>query len=185
MTDLERAKHSREALVGKTVADKYVIRGLLGHGGMGAVYEAEFLEPIAHSPCAIKFVDAEFAADERVVARFAREARSTSALRSAHIVTVIDAGTEHGRPYLVMELLRGEDLGQRLHRTQRTPLAEALHIVAQVLKGLSYAHAAGIVHRDLKPDNVFLMTKGNDPLFAKIVDFGISKIDRLSASMLN
>ena len=187
MTDLEeleqhaqRAREAREALVGKTIAERYVLRGLLGHGGMGAVYEAEHLG--LGKRVAIKFVDPEFATDERVVARFAREARAMSAMESAHIVTVFDAGTEDGRPYLVMELLRGEDLGQRLRRTRRVALAEAMHIVAQVLKGLARAHAAGIIHRDLKPDNVFLLKHDTDPLFAKIVDFGISKIERPRAN---
>ena len=187
MTDLEeheqhaqRAREAREALVGKTIASRYVLRGLLGHGGMGAVYEAEHLG--LGKRVAIKFVDPEFATDEKVVARFAREARVMSAMESAHIVTVFDAGTEDGRPYLVMELLRGEDLGQRLRRTRRVALAEAMHIVAQVLKGLARAHAAGIIHRDLKPDNVFLLKHDTDPLFAKIVDFGISKIERPRAN---
>ena len=187
MTDLEeleqhaqRAREAREALIGKTIAGRYALRGLLGHGGMGAVYEAEHLG--LGKRVAIKFVDPEFATDEKVVARFAREARAMSAIESAHIVTVFDAGTEDGRPYLVMELLRGEDLGQRLRRTRRVALAESMHIVAQVLKGLARAHAAGIVHRDLKPDNVFLVKHDTDPLFAKIVDFGISKIERPRAN---
>lgn len=173
---LERARAVREALIGKTIAGRYVLRALVGHGGMGAVYEAEHLG--LGKRVAIKFIDQEFATDERVVARFAREARAMSAIESAHIVTVFDAGTEDGRPYLVMELLRGEDLGQRLRRTRRVPLPEAMHIVAQVLKGLAKAHAAGIVHRDLKPDNVFILKSDMDPLFAKIVDFGVSKIER-------
>lgn len=171
-----RARAAREALIGKTIAGRYVLRGLLGHGGMGAVYEAEHLG--LGKRAAIKFVDPEFATDEQVVARFAREARAMSAIESAHIVTVFDAGTEDGRPYLVMELLRGEDLGERLRQTTRVPLNEAMHVVAQVLKGLARAHAAGIIHRDLKPDNVFLTKHDTDPLFAKIVDFGISKIER-------
>lgn len=170
-----RAK-SREALIGQTVAGRYAIRALLGVGGMGAVYEAEHLD--LGKPVAIKFVDSEFATDEQVVARFAREARVMSRLDSAHVVTIFDAGSEGGRPYLVMELLRGEDLGNRLRRKRTVPREEALHIVAQVLKGLSRAHAAGIVHRDLKPDNVFLLEKDGDASFAKIVDFGVSKIDR-------
>ena len=180
----ERAKAARESLVGTTVGRRYVLRGLLGHGGMGAVYEAEHIGPGAQlgSRFALKFVDPELATDERLVARFAREARAMSAIDSPHIVTVIDAGTEDGRPYLVMELLRGEDLGQWLNRTQRTPLAETMHVVAQVLKGLARAHAAGIVHRDLKPDNVFLVKHDDDPLFAKIVDFGLSKIERPRAN---
>jgi serine/threonine-protein kinase len=172
----ERARAAREALIGKTIAGKYILRALVGHGGMGAVYEAEHVG--LGKRAAIKFVDAEFATDENVIARFAREARAMSAVESAHIVTVFDAGSDDGRPYLVMELLRGEDLGERLRRTGRVPLGEAMHVVAQVLRGLARAHAAGIVHRDLKPDNVFLVKHDTDPLFAKIVDFGISKIER-------
>ena len=175
-----RAREAREALVGKTITGRYVLRGLLGHGGMGAVYEAEHIA--IGKRVAIKFVDPEFATDEKVVARFAREARAMSAIESAHIVTVFDAGTEDGRPFLVMELLRGEDLGQRLRRTRLVELPAAMHIIAQVLKGLARAHAAGIVHRDLKPDNVFLVKHDTDPLFAKIVDFGISKIERPRAN---
>jgi serine/threonine-protein kinase len=175
-----KARAAREALVGKNVASRYVLRGLVGHGGMGAVYEAEQLG--LGKRVAIKFVDPEFATDEQVVSRFAREARAMSTIESAHIVTILDAGTEDGRPYLVMELLRGEDLGQRLRRTRTVPIGEAMHVVAQVLKGLARAHRAGIVHRDLKPDNVFLTKTDTDPLFAKIVDFGISKIDRPRAS---
>jgi serine/threonine-protein kinase len=176
----QRAREAREALVGRTVAGKYVLRALLGHGGMGAVYEAEH-QGIGKR-VAIKFVDPEFATDEQVVKRFSREARAMSAIESAHIVTVFDAGTEDGRPYLVMELLRGEDLGQRLRRARRVPLGESMHIIAQVLKGLARAHAAGIVHRDLKPDNIFIAKTDTDPLFAKIVDFGISKIERPRAT---
>jgi eukaryotic-like serine/threonine-protein kinase len=176
----QRARSARESLIGKTIAGRYILRGLVGHGGMGAVYEAEHVG--LGKRAAIKFVDPEFATDENVVARFAREARAMSAIESAHIVTVFDAGSEDGRPYLVMELLRGEDLGQRLRRMGRVPLNEAMHIIAQVLKGLARAHGAGIIHRDLKPDNVFLVKHDTDPLFAKIVDFGISKIERPRAN---
>jgi eukaryotic-like serine/threonine-protein kinase len=172
----QRARAAREALVGKTIAGRYVLRGLIGHGGMGAVYEAEVIG--LGKRFAIKFVDPEFATEETVVARFAREARAMSTVESPHIVTVFDAGTEDGRPYLVMELLRGEDLGQRLRKQVRVPVGESMHVIAQVLKGLARAHAAGIIHRDLKPDNVFLVKGHTDPLFAKIVDFGISKIER-------
>ena len=172
----ERARLAREALVGKTIAGRYILRSLLGHGGMGAVYEGEQLN--IGKKVAIKFVDPEFATDEHVRTRFAREAKAMSTIESPHIVSVLDAGTEEGRPYLVMELLRGEDLGQRLRRTPRVPLKESLHIVAMVLKGLSKAHAAGIVHRDLKPDNIFLVKNDGDDDFVKIVDFGVSKIER-------
>jgi serine/threonine-protein kinase len=172
----ERARIAREALVGKTIAGRYLLRSLLGHGGMGAVYEGEQLN--IGKKVAIKFVDPEFATDEQIRTRFAREAKAMSTIESPHIVSVLDAGNEEGRPYLVMELLRGEDLGQRLRRTSRVPLKESLHIVAMVLKGLSKAHGAGIVHRDLKPDNIFLVKNAGDDDFVKIVDFGVSKIER-------
>ena len=173
---LERARAAREALIGQSVAGRYILRALVGHGGMGAVYEAEHLG--LGKRVAIKIVDPEWASDERIAFRFAREARAMSSVESPHIVSVSDAGSEGGRAYIVMELLRGEDLGERLRRTHRLPVGEAMHVVAQVLKGLARAHAAGIIHRDLKPDNVFLLRSGTDPLFAKIVDFGISKIER-------
>ncbi|MDB4994482.1 MAG: serine/threonine protein kinase [Myxococcaceae bacterium] len=167
-----------EKLVGKLVAGRYKITRLIGVGGMGAVYEAE------HSgigkKVAIKFVDREHAGEATVASRFAREARAASAIESDHIVTVFDAGTDDERPFIVMELLRGEDLGQRLRRVGKLELSEALRITAQVLRGLADAHEAGIVHRDLKPDNVFLVEKPGDS-FVKIVDFGISKIERLGS----
>jgi eukaryotic-like serine/threonine-protein kinase len=166
----------RDALLGQTIAGRYLVRKLIGHGGMGAVYEAEHLG--IGKRVAIKVVDPEWAKDERVVARFAREARAMSAVESAHIVSVLDAGSEEGRPYLVMELLRGEDLGARLRRERTLALPDAMHVAAQVLKGLARAHAAGIVHRDLKPDNVFLLRSDTDSTFVKIVDFGVSKIER-------
>jgi len=84
-------------------------------------------------------------------------------------------------PFLVMELLRGEDLRTRLEREGRLPLAEVIHIAGQVAKALHGAHEAGIVHRDLKPDNIFLCERDDDPMFVKIVDFGISKVSRREA----
>jgi tRNA A-37 threonylcarbamoyl transferase component Bud32 len=174
-----------EALVGSKIAAKYTLRRLIGRGGMGAVYEAE--NEAIGKRVAIKIVDEEWAKDESVVHRFAREARVASSVESEHIVTVFDAGMEGRRPYLVMELLRGEDMGTRLRRDRRVPLDEAIHVVAQVLRGLARAHQAGIVHRDLKPDNVYVTDWGADPLFAKILDFGISKIQRSKGgtAMLN
>jgi serine/threonine-protein kinase len=178
MTDRDPAARQRELeeLVGRTVAGKYSITRLIGCGGMGAVYEAENVG--IGKKVALKFVDREFAKDDRVAGRFAREARAASSIESEHIVQVFDAGSDEGRPYIVMELLRGEDLGSRLRRLGRLKLDEALHIVAQMLRGLARAHAAGIVHRDLKPDNVLLLNRGGDASFVKIVDFGISKIAR-------
>ncbi len=143
---------------------------------MGVVYEAEALS--GPERFAIKILDREWTRDTSVVARFAREGRAASAAASEHIVRVLDGGTEAGCPYLVMELLQGEDLGKRLRRQRTLPIDESLHILEQILRGLSAAHRQRVVHRDLKPDNVLLVEQGGDPLFAKIVDFGMSKIER-------
>ncbi len=139
------------------------------------VYEAESVTGDARF--AIKVLDLEWSKDASVVARFAREGRAASAARSPHIVEVLDGGTEDGRPYLVMELLPGEDLGKRLRRARVLPIESALHVVDQVLQALGAAHAQGIVHRDLKPDNVLLFERDGDPDYAKLVDFGMSKIE--------
>jgi serine/threonine-protein kinase len=144
---------------------------------MGTVYEA--LNTAIGKRVAMKFVDADAAQNADAVARFQREAQAASAVESAHIVDIFDSGlSETGQPYIVMELLRGEDLGHRIKRCGRLELAEAVHVTAQLLRGLHRAHKAGIVHRDLKPDNVFLVDRDDDPNFAKILDFGISKVRR-------
>jgi serine/threonine-protein kinase len=169
-------KDASDDVIGRTIAGKYQVLRVIGRGGMGSVYEAEHLGLGKH--VAIKFITREWATDDIVSNRFAREARAASIVESPHIVTVFDVGTENQRPYFVMELLRGEDLGARLKRLHRLPIDEALHVIAQTLRGLARAHEAGIVHRDLKPDNLFLSETEQDPLFVKIVDFGISKIKK-------
>ena len=178
MPERDPAERTRELekLVGTMVATKYHVTRLIGRGGMGAVYEAENVA--IGKKVALKLVDRELAQDETIAGRFAREARAASSIESEHIVQVFDAGSDGGRPYIVMELLRGEDLGTRLRREDRVPMDDALHIVAQSLRGLARAHGAGIVHRDLKPDNLFLSAKGEGASVVKIVDFGISKIAR-------
>ena len=169
---------SDEALIGTKVG-KYEIVRVIGRGGMGSVYEA--LNTSIGKRVAMKFVDAEAAKNRDAVARFQREAQAASAVESAHIVEIFDSGIgENGLPYIVMELLRGEDLGHRIKRLGRLELAEACHIIAQLLRGLHRAHEAGIVHRDLKPDNIFLVDRDDEASFAKILDFGISKVQRTS-----
>jgi serine/threonine protein kinase len=165
-----------DALVGKRV-DKYEIVRVIGRGGMGTVYEA--LNTAIGKRVAMKFVDAETAQSKDSIARFQREAEAASAVESAHIVEIFDSGVaDDGIPYIVMELLRGEDLGHRIKRCGRLEIGEAVHVVAQILRGLHRAHEAGIVHRDLKPDNIFLVDRDDDQSFAKILDFGISKVQR-------
>jgi len=162
-------------LMGRLVG-KYTLVRLLGVGGMGRVYEG--VHGSIGKRAALKFIDRESVTPE-AVQRFQREAQAAGAIESAHIVEVHDVGeTDDGRPFIVMELLRGEDLGHRLRRLGRLDVPEALRVVGQLLRGLARAHDAGIVHRDLKPDNVFLVDRDDDPSFVKILDFGVSKIQR-------
>lgn len=162
--------------IGAVAAGKYRILSLVGRGGMGSVYEAENLA--LGKRVALKLIRAGVA-DEALMARFHREARAIAALESAHVVQVFDTGfTEAGEPFLVMELLHGEDLGAALRRRGRVPEVEACRLILQALKGIRRAHAVGIVHRDLKPENLFL-AQGDDPEpTVKIVDFGLSKTTR-------
>jgi serine/threonine-protein kinase len=167
---------SEDPMVGRTV-NKYEIVRFIGRGGMGTVYEA--LNTSIGKRVAMKFVDAEMARNVDAVARFQREAQAASAVESAHIVEIFDSGfTDDGLPYIVMELLRGEDLGHRIKRCGRLEIPEVLRVAAQILRGLHRAHEAGIIHRDLKPDNIFLVDRDDDNDFAKVLDFGISKVQR-------
>src|SRR5262249_53979558 len=132
-----------DALVGTRV-HKYDIVRVIGRGGMGTVYEA--LNTAIGKRVAMKFIDAGTVQTTDAVARFQREAQAASAVESAHIVDIFDSGiSEEGQPYIVMELLRGEDLGHRIKRCGRLDLPEALHVTAQILRGLNRAHKAGIV----------------------------------------
>lgn len=172
---LASRKEHIQALVGRTVAGKYRIERLLGAGGMGAVYEAVNLS--INKRVALKFLFRDDALDSDTVTRFQREAEAASAIASEHIVQVFDAGSDDdGRPYLVMELLDGEDLRHRLKREGKLALPVVAEIAEQLLLALGKAHGSGIVHRDLKPDNIYVCRRDDQSLFVKIVDFGISKI---------
>ncbi len=152
MTSTARA--SSTDLVSRVIG-KYEIVRLLGVGGMGRVYEG--LNKTIGKRVALKFIERDEASTD-AVARFQREAQAASAVESAHIVEIFDAGqSDEGMPFIVMELLRGEDLGHHIRRLGRLELSDALVIVAQILRGLHRAHEVGIVHRDLKPDNIYLV----------------------------
>ncbi|HEY6077220.1 MAG TPA: serine/threonine-protein kinase, partial [Polyangiaceae bacterium] len=157
------------------VAGKYRITQRIGRGGMGSVWEGTHTTLGTH--VAVKFIDSEYAESPEARSRFENEARAAAKLRSKHVVEVYDHGvTEDGRPYIVMEYLRGEPLDKRLDRVGRLPAKDTGRIVMQVCRALSRAHAAGIVHRDLKPENVFLVWDEEDGAdVAKVVDFGIAK----------
>lgn len=162
------------ALAPGTRLGKYEIVRLLGAGGMGAVYEATHLE--IGKRVAIKVLSPSVAAVRGARARFLREAQLTSRVRHPHIVDVTDMGTEGPHTFLVMELLRGEDLADRLARIGRLSIAEVVDIMLPVCSAVGAAHAASITHRDLKPQNIFLAS-GPHSMQPKVLDFGISKGD--------
>jgi eukaryotic-like serine/threonine-protein kinase len=169
--------------VGTVLDGLYRLTRLLGQGGMGAIYEASHTG--AGKLVAVKVMHRELAAYPEALARFRREAKVTSELTHPHVVSLFGFGVAPtGQPYLVMELLEGEDLQTRLARVGPLPLETVVQIVSQVAAALTEAHVAGIVHRDLKPDNVFLVRVPEGGVFAKVVDFGVSKLLKTSATKL-
>jgi serine/threonine-protein kinase len=160
---------------GKLLAGKFRVVRLLGEGGMGAVYEIE--HELTKHRRALKTLHAAMAASPSIVERFLREASAAGRVGNPHIVETFDAGVlDSGEPYLVMEILRGEPLSQRIARGPM-PIPEVVDLMGQACVGVAAAHAAGIVHRDLKPDNLFITPGSDGRPFVKILDFGISKFD--------
>ncbi|MDC3955533.1 protein kinase [Polyangium jinanense] len=146
---------------------------LLGRGGMGSVWIADHLG--LKTQVAVKFVADVHASDPATRMRFQREATSAAQIGSPHIVNIHDHGvTGDGIPYMVMELLDGEDLSSCIKRTGPLPLEDVARIVSQTSKALGKAHRLGIVHRDIKPSNIFLLDTEGD-IFVKVLDFGIAK----------
>jgi len=157
---------------GQTIAGRYVLRRLLGAGGMGAVWIAE--DTRLRTEVALKFVLPQVNGAE-IVERFRREAQIVAQIRSPNVVQIIDVGIDElGRDYLAMELLVGEDFGSMLSRRERIPLEEAVPIVLQAARGLARAHSQNVVHRDVKPDNIFLCSDEMG-MTVKVLDFGIAK----------
>jgi serine/threonine protein kinase len=146
----------------------------IAEGGMGSVWEGEHMA--LKTSVAVKFVLSEFGDNEEAAARFEREATAAARIKSPHVVQVLNHGlTEDDVPFIVMELLEGEDLETRLKREPRLPVELVVHIVTQAAKGLDKAHSLGIIHRDIKPSNIFLTDVGGE-VFVKLLDFGIAKL---------
>jgi len=160
--------------VGTILSDKYKVTREIGRGGMAAVYEAENIG--IGKRVAIKVLAQELTASTVVVERFFREARAAAAIRSPYICDVYDSGRlEEGPPFLVLELLEGESLYERMTKVRYFDIQTTLAIATQVCRGLTKAHAANIVHRDLKPENIFIGKDEDGALLAKILDFGLAK----------
>ncbi len=168
---LERAE---DPLLGQTLADKYRIEELIAEGGMGAVYRGTHV--LMDKTVAIKVLHPALAADDKIVARFSREARAASRLSHPHALSVTDFGeSENGVVFLVMEYLKGLTLKDVIHGEGQMPLPRVIEIVRQICGALEAAHAEGVVHRDLKSDNIMLLDIGGGD-WAKVLDFGIAKI---------
>ncbi|MBK8251451.1 MAG: protein kinase [Polyangiaceae bacterium] len=147
----------------------------LGQGGMGSVWAAH--HETLGTDVAVKIMTRAYTADTQLTERFRREAAAVLKLKSPHVAQVFDHGvTADGTPFIVMELLEGEDLGKRIERMGPMPLALAVEIATQVSRALSRAHSQGVIHRDIKAENVFLTDHDGD-LLVKVLDFGIAKVD--------
>jgi serine/threonine-protein kinase len=166
-----------DPLLGATLAGRFTVLSRVGSGSMGSVYRAR--QAAIGRDVALKIVRRDRAYDPETKARFEREARAVSMLKSPHTVTAFDFGeAEDGSWFLALEMLEGETLGERLRRVRRLPWPEAIRLACDALRSLAEAHSQGIIHRDLKPDNLFL-AKVHDPSgereICKILDFGIAK----------
>ncbi|MGD8863406.1 MAG: serine/threonine-protein kinase [Myxococcales bacterium] len=159
---------------GTLVADKYRVERVLGHGGMGIVYAATHV--VSGKPVALKWMRPTLEGTDGPTERFIQEARATARIDHPNVVDIYDVGVQEGSAYLVMELLGGESLADRLERGRPSP-DEAVALLMPAMRGVAAAHHHGVIHRDLKPDNIFLC-RGPDgePREPKVLDFGISKI---------
>lgn len=160
---------------GHVLVGRYRLEAKLGQGGMGTIWRAQHL--VLNAPVAVKIIDRTVIPDEETLSRFMREAQSAAALRSPHVVQILDYGIDGKVPFMAMELLEGENLAQRIKRVKRLTPTDTARVLSHIGRAIARAHEAGIVHRDLKPENVFLV-KNEDEEIAKVLDFGVAKIER-------
>ena len=157
-------------MTGTSAGDRYELRELIGRGGMASVWRAH--DRVLDREVAVKRLHQALTDDAELADRFDREARVVAGLSHPNIVRLLDRGHDDDGPYLVLELVEGENLKARVRRDGALPPAEAAEICAQVARGLAAAHDSGIVHRDIKAQNVLLSPEG----VAKLTDFGIARL---------
>jgi serine/threonine protein kinase len=167
-------ERSRRGLApGKRFAGKFLLEENFASGSMGAVWRARDTQ--RDIPVAIKVMMASIADSPGFAQRFEREASSAAQIGSPNVVNIYEYGVHNSQPYIVMELLKGEDLHQRFKRVTRLSVRATSRLVRGICEGLHAAHESGIIHRDLKPANIFLAREG-DAEFVKLLDFGIAKV---------
>jgi eukaryotic-like serine/threonine-protein kinase len=164
-----------DALLGQVLDGRYQIEKRLGEGGMGIVYKARHVT--LGKALAIKVLKADVSKDQEIVQRFRQEAQSATAIGNHHIIDISDFGVlPDGSTYFVMEFLDGIALTKAIEPGKPLKSPRTIHIAKQLCRALGAAHDAGIVHRDLKPDNIYLISRGGDRDFVKVLDFGIAKV---------
>ncbi len=166
---MNTSEHEGEILDGR-----YRLLERIGEGGMGAVYLGQHV--VIGRQVAVKLLRVEFAGSEQIVKRFYREAHAAASIKHKNIIDIFDLGVSPwGEPYLVMEHLAGESLGDMLDRRGAIDLEAVCGVLEPTLQALEAAHQTGVVHRDLKPENIFLVYQEDEAPAVKLIDFGISK----------
>lgn len=160
---------NRNAMIGRSIIGRYEILERIGGGGMGVVWKAN--DRILDRHVALKVLRPEMSEDEDFVRRFRREAKAAASLSHPNIVSIYDVGEDQGLYFIVMELVEGETLREKLVRQGKLEIGEALNIAGQICLGLSHAHTNKIIHRDIKPQNILITSLGH----VKVADFGIAR----------
>jgi serine/threonine-protein kinase len=173
--DIDAMETTPFAPAERLIDRRYEVGELIGHGTMARVYGATDL--VTGKPVAVKILNRRYSQIERERKRFLREARAALAIDHPSVVKVLDVGkTPDNRPFLAIEHLQGESLGECLRRRGTLPIELALKLVLQAAVGLGAVHRAGIVHRDVKPDNIYLLGPRDAPTGVKLFDFGLARL---------